>query len=92
MNWNGLLGDLVELLLMDSEEYLQEQRDMKAKIEHHLARYGGDVSMLLDSKPIPTKMKCITLTSFGLSKNISTTTIPLVLPVKNEVLIRAYSW
>ena len=65
---------------------------MKEKIEQHLAKYGGDMSMLLASKPIPSKMKCIILTSFGLSKNINTATLPLVLPVKNEVLIRSYSW
>lgn len=83
--------DLVELLLHDSEEYHREQRNIRLKIEEHQSKYGGDVSLLLQSKTIPISMKCITLKSFGPSKNIHTTRIPLVLPVKNEVLIRSYS-
>ena len=95
VNLCRIAEDLVELLLHDSKEYHQEQEAMKLKIEQHLASHGQslrDASLLLASEPLPTSMKCITLTSYGPRKNTCTTRNPLVLPIKNQVLIRAYSW
>ena len=47
---------------------------------------------LFSSDPVPLDIKCIQLTSFGSSKNMETVRVRLPLPMRNEVLIRTYSW
>lgn len=80
-----------ELRRRDEEEYHRKQQEVRRRIDHHLEKNGGDLALLM-SQHVPHDVKCVQLTSFGPNKNIQTTRVPLPLPMKHEVLIRAYSW
>lgn len=79
-----------EMSVRAEDEYHKNQEKLKMIIQHHVRKHGGDLS-LLESRPIPEQVKCITLTNFGPSKNIHIFRTPLELPVRNEVIIRTYS-
>lgn len=84
-------GEIEELRRKDEEEYHQQQLRTKENIQKHINLHGGDLSLLL-SHPVPAQIKCVQLANFGTSKNIHTVRCPLPLPVKQEVLIRTFSW
>ncbi|XP_057378558.2 synaptic vesicle membrane protein VAT-1 homolog-like [Daphnia carinata] len=79
-----------ELRRRDEEEHRRKQRSALNRFEQHLNQNGGDLSPILTQPRLPTEMRCIQLTSFGLGKNINVAKIQLPLPMKHEVLIRSY--
>ncbi|KZS11912.1 Synaptic vesicle membrane VAT-1-like protein [Daphnia magna] len=80
-----------ELRRRDEEEHHRKQRSALNRFEQHLNQNGGDLSPILSQPCLPTEMRCIQLTNFGLGKNINVAKIQLPLPMRHEVLIRSYS-
>ncbi|XP_046444248.1 synaptic vesicle membrane protein VAT-1 homolog-like [Daphnia pulex] len=74
----------------DEEEFHKKQQEIRRRIDNHLNQHGGDLAHLF-SQHVPNEVNCVQLTSFGVSKNVHTTKIPLPLPLNHEILIRAYS-
>lgn len=76
----------------DEEEIRRKQQGALKRIEQHLTQNGGDLSYLLNQQRVPTEVRSVQLTGFGLGKNINIAKVHIPLPLKHEVLIRAHSW
>ncbi len=76
----------------DEEDCRRKEHGARTRIEQHLHQNGGDLSYLLNQKNIPTEVRAVQLTGYGLGKNIHIAKVHIPLPLKHEVLIRAHSW
>jgi NADPH:quinone reductase-like Zn-dependent oxidoreductase len=75
----------------DEEDCRRKEHGARTRIEQHLHQNGGDLSYLLNQKNIPTEVRAVQLTGYGLGKNIHIAKVHIPLPLKHEVLIRAHS-
>ncbi|KAK4035756.1 hypothetical protein OUZ56_027840 [Daphnia magna] len=82
--------EMQELRRRDEEKHRRMQKLAKNRIRRHVKHSGGDFSVLLN-QDVPYDVKCVQLIAFGFSENIHTVKVPMPLPVKQEVLIRAHS-
>ena len=98
INVNSLfhVGEIEKLRRRDEEECHRKQIYIRSRIDQHLSQNGGDLSLLLSQHTVPNEVKCVQLTRFAqtknISKNIRTDKVPLPLPIKDQVLIRSHSW
>ena len=90
------VGEIEKLRRRDEEECRRKQIYIRSRIDQHLSQNGGDLSLLLSQHTVPNEVKCVQLTRFSqtknISKNIRTDKVPLPLPIKDQVLIRSHSW
>lgn len=74
------------------EDYHKRLEESKLRVDNHLSQHGGDLSLLIKDG-IPVDMRCVQLMQWGSNDDyVKTARVPLPLPMKDEVLIKSYSW